>query len=170
MTESPDWLSAAWQLWQYLLRPNTWVAVLIPGIASTVILARADRISMRLRLLWMVSLPLTVACMRWNHVGDLHQLCIFSIFSVACLLVLFRRMYISPALIYALTFMSLSAVDLGAAFMHALEYDLPLSTFYYGVGGAGIHDALLIVPAVTAALALYATARLKTTRAPLAEF
>jgi len=173
MTEVFRWLIVAGQLRDYLLSPAGLIAVLIPGTASIVILAmyaRAHRISARLQLLWIASLPIAIACSRWTHVGDLHQLCIFSAFSVASLLVLFKRMYIAPPLIYAMTFMSLGTVDVAAAFSHALEYDLPLSTFYYGVGGAGVGDALFIVPLLTAALAMYATARLKTTRALLSEF
>ena len=160
-------------LWHYLFSPPALVAVLIPGLASLIILtayASAHRISARLRLLWIICLPVTLASTRWIYNGDLHELYLVSVFSVACLLVIFRRMYISPILIYALTFLSLGTVDAMAAFSHALKFDLPLDTFYYGVGGAGFVDSLFVVPLGTALVAAYATARVKTASVALVEF
>ena len=74
---------------------------------------------------------------------------------------LFKRVYIPPLMAYALTFLSLCFVDFTAAFRHAIEWNLPLETFYYGVGGAGILDALFVVPLFTPAAAAYAIVRLK---------
>jgi len=79
--------------------------------------------------------------------------------------------YVHPALDgIRLTFLSLCLVDLTAAFRHAIDWNLPLETFYYGVGGAGILDALFVVPLFTAAAAAYAIARLKSRSRMLVHF
>jgi len=109
-------------------------------------------------------------CARWNYTEEVHQLHIYSAFSVGCMIVFFKRMYIPPAMAYALTFWSLCLVDLTAAFQHAIEWHLPMETFYYGVGGAGSVDALFVVPPFTATAAAYASLRLKSTGRTLAHF
>src|SRR5689334_17700727 len=157
----------------YLLSPSAVIAVVIPGMTSLIILTAylyASRVSGRLWLLWAVCLPITFGCGHWVHRDDLHELYLVSAFSIACLLLLFRKMYVPPALTYALTFLSLGVIDAAQAFRHALEFGLPISTFYYGIGGAGIADALFIVPLATAAFALYAAARLKAQHASLVNF
>jgi hypothetical protein len=123
-----------------------------------------------LQLVWIASLAITLCCTRWDYSGDLHQLYIFSAFSIACLIILFRRMYIPPALVYALTFFSLCLVDVAEALGHAIKWHLPLSTFYWGLGGAGVFDALFIVPALTALAVAYAAIRLKAQHRTLLEF
>ena len=157
----------------YLLSTSAWTAVFIPGTLSLTVVAlyaRAGRLSRRLQLLWLFSLPITLVCMRWEYTDDMHQLYIYSAFSVGCMMILFKRMYIPPLMAYALTFLSLCLVDLTAAFRHAIEWNLPLETFYYGVGGAGILDALFVVPLFTAAAAAYAIARLKSRSRMLVHF
>src|SRR5690349_10520900 len=90
----------------YLLSSSAWVAVLIPATLSLWILGwymQARRLSRRLQLLWSASILITLFCARWDYSNDLHQLYLYSAFSVACLVLLFKRMYIPPALAYALT-------------------------------------------------------------------
>ena len=155
---------AARTLGEYLARPETSVAVLLPGIASLAILRfyfRAGRISDRLKLLWLMALPVSFYCARWESNPEVQQLYVYSAFSVACLLLLFNRVYISPALAYALTFLSLWLVDVTRALCHALECGSRLDQFYFGVGGAGVYDALFLVPLFTAAAVGYAAARLR---------
>ena len=157
----------------YLSGGSAWVAVVIPGIVSVIVVAlyvKAGRFSTRLRVLWLCSLPVTFVCTRWDYTDGVHQLYIYSAFSVACVMILFKRMYIAPPMAYALTFFSLSLVDITAALGHAIEWHLPVATFYYGVGGAGIVDALFVVPLLTGAAAAYAAARLKNSSPRLVYF
>jgi len=148
----------------YLLQPETRWAVLLPGILSIAILiyyARAGRISKRLRLLWLLALPIAYFCARWDSTPEGDQLYTFSAFSVACLILLFRRVYIPPALAYALTFVSLWGVDMTRAMCRMLECDIPLWQFYIGVGGAGARDALFLLPLMTAAAVAYGAKRIE---------
>src|SRR5262249_19161902 len=133
----------------YLSRPETTVAVLLPGVLSAAILAyyaRAGKVSRRLQLLWVLTLGITYYCARWELTSDSVQLYLFSAFSVACPLLLFRRVYVSPALVYALTFLSLWLVDMACALLRTLEYGAPITGFYVGVGAAGMRDALFLLP------------------------
>ena len=147
----------------YLSRPETSVAVLLPGVLSAAILAyyaRAGKVSRRLQLLWVLTLGVTYYCARWELTSDTVQLYLFSAFSVACLLLLFRRVYVSPALAFALTFLSLWLVDMTCALLRALESGAPISSFYVGVGAAGMRDALFLLPLLTAAAVAYAAGRI----------
>ena len=147
----------------YLSRPETSVAVLLPAALSAVIVAyyaSAGRVSRRLQLLWVLTLGVTYYCARWELTPDTAQLYLFSAFSVACLLLLFRRVYVSPALAYALTFLSLWMVDMACALSRTLESGGPISGFYVGVGAAGIRDALFLLPLLTAAAVAYAAGRI----------
>ncbi|HTS54991.1 MAG TPA: hypothetical protein VMH26_17095 [Burkholderiales bacterium] len=140
------------------------MAVLLPGVASVAILAyhaRAGKVPRRLQLLWVLALAVSYCCARWELTSDMEQLYIYSAFSVVCLLLLFRRVYVSPALAYALTFLSLWLVDVTCALSRALECGAPLSGFYVGVGGAGARDALFLLPLLTAAAVAYATSRIE---------
>jgi hypothetical protein len=154
----------------YLRSPTTHLAVIIPGVLSLAILgfySRLGRISERLQLLWMLALSIAFYSASWDVSGDMQRLYVYSAFSVTCAMLLFNRMYISPALAYALTFLSLWWVDVTRAFCYALECGKPLEEFYVGVGGAGLLDALFIVPLLTAGVVGYASARLKRQHAPL---
>ena len=147
----------------YLSRPETSVAVLLPGVLSAAILAyyaRAGKVSRRLQLLWVLTLGVTYYCARWELTSDTAQLYLFSAFSVACLLLLFRRVYVSPALAYALTFLSLWLVDMACALLRTLESGAPTLGFYVGVGAAGMRDALFLLPLLTAAAVAYAVGRI----------
>jgi len=74
---------------------------------------------------------------------------------------LFFRVYISPALAYALTFLSLWWVDITHALCQAVLCQWDLDRFYVGVGGAGIFDTLFVVPLLTAGFVAIVTAVLK---------
>lgn len=155
----------------YLQSPSTRLAVLMPGILSlgiVVFYSRSGRISERLQLLWVLALPISFCCARWDDNGDMQQLYIYSAFSVVCLILLFKRVYISPPLAYALTFLSLWWVDVTHAFCQFLEYGGRLDQFYLGVGGAGMLDSLFLVPLFTALVVGYAKARLEHQGATLA--
>ena len=156
----------------WLHEPETRLAVIIPGVISLAILgfyARRGGISDRLRLLWMLALPVSFYCARWQDGDGMGALYIYSAFSVACALLLFMRVYVSPALAFALTFLSLWLVDVTRALCRALECDVPLDQFYLGVGGAGAQDALVLVPLLTAATVAYAGHRIRSRGERLAE-
>ncbi|HTT37758.1 MAG TPA: hypothetical protein VMH32_08835 [Burkholderiales bacterium] len=160
------------ELADYVARTEVRWAVLVPGVLSVAILvyyAWARRISSRLQLIWILALPVSFYFARWQITSESEQLFIYSAFSMACLLLAFRRIYISPALAYALTFLSLWLVDLTQALCHAIECDIPLDRFYTGVGGGGLRDALFLMPLVTAAAVSYAVARLRSRGERLAE-
>lgn len=157
---------------QYLVAPETWLAVVIPGLASLAILgfyARQGKISRRLQLLWLLTLGVSFYCARWEVTAEVERLYIFSAFSVACLLLLFRRVYVAPALVYALTFLALWWVDVAHALFRALEYGADLQRFYVGVGGAGAGDGLVLVPLLTALAVAYAAGRIRARGERLAE-
>jgi hypothetical protein len=147
----------------YLLRPETGLAVLLPGLVSLAILgfyARAGKVSNRLQLVWVLLLPIGYYCARWELTADGAELYIYSAFSVASLVLLFNRISVPPALAYALTFLSLWWVDVTRALCWTLECDSLLSQFYVGVGGGGWRDALFLLPLMTAAAVAYAAARI----------
>jgi hypothetical protein len=156
----------------YLVRPETHAAVVLPGVASLAILAfylRAGKLSWRLQLVWLFALAFSFASARWEVGAETEQLYIFSAFSVACAVLLFWRIYVSPPLAYALTFMSLWCVDVAQAFFRAVEFGVP-HRFYVGIGGAGLADALFWVPLLTAAAVAYAAFRIRVRGERLAEF
>ena len=157
-------------LLEYLGSPETHLAVIVPGILSLAILgfySRLGRISERLQLLWVLALSIAFYSARWDLSGEMQRLYVYSAFSVTCAMLLFNRMYISPQLAYALTFLSLWWVDVTRAFCFALECGKPLEEFYVGIGGAGLMDALFIVPLLTALAVGYAGARLKRQCTPM---
>jgi hypothetical protein len=156
----------------YLVAPETRLAVLIPGVVSLAILgfyARQGKVSHRLQLLWMVALGVSFYCARWEVTEEVQRLYIYSAFSVACLLLLFKRIYVAPPLVYALTFLALWWVDVAHALCRALECGAELERFYVGVGGAGAKDGLVLVPLLTAAAVAYAAGRIRARGERLAE-
>ena len=56
---------------------------------------------------YILALGISFCCARWEVTGEVQRLYIYSAFSVACLLLLFVRIYVAPALAYALTFLAL---------------------------------------------------------------
>jgi len=156
----------------YLIAPETRLAVVIPGVASLAILgfyARQGKISHRLQLLWVLALGVSFYSARWEITEEVQRLYIYSAFSVACLLLLFVRIYVAPALVYALTFLALWWVDVAHALCRALECGADVDRFYVGVGGAGAGDGLVLVPLLTAAAVAYAAGRIRARGERLAE-
>jgi hypothetical protein len=156
----------------YLVAPETRLAVLIPGVISLAILgyyARQGKVSHRLQLIWVLTLGMSFYFARWEITEELQRLYIYSAFSVACVLLLFKRIYIAPALAYALTFLALWWVDVVHALCRALECGADLDQFYRGVGGAGAVDGLVLVPLMTAAAVAYAAGRIRSRGERLAE-
>jgi hypothetical protein len=156
----------------YLHLPETRVAVILPGLASLAVLtfyARSGRISRRLQLLWILALLVSYFTARWVVTSEVEQLYIYSAFSVACAVLLFKRIYVPAPLAFALTFLSLWWVDVIQAFCRALECDAPIELFYHGVGGAGLRDALVLVPLMTAAFMAYGASRIRARGERLAE-
>jgi hypothetical protein len=144
----------------------------LPGLLSLAVLGfyvRVGRVSPRLQLLWILALPISYFTARWVVTSEFEQLYIYSAFSVACALLLFKRVYVPPALAFALTFLSLWWVDVTQAFCRALECDMPIEVFYHGVGGAGLRDALVLVPLMTAAFLAYGANRIRARGERLAE-
>jgi hypothetical protein len=159
-----DLITAYMALLRYLASPAVQLAVLLPGLISTGIYwtyRRAGKVSFRLQLLWFVALALTFFFARWELSEDVQQLYIFSGFSVACLVLLYFRVYISPALAYALTFLSLWWVDITHALCQAVLCEWDLDRFYVGVGGAGVFDTLFVVPLMTACCVAFVSAQLR---------
>ena len=156
----------------YVLRPETSLSVLIPGLISLVIVgsyARAGKISSRLQLLWVLAVAVSYYCARWDLTPEVDRLYIYSAFSVACAVLLFKRISVPPPLAYALTFLSLWWVDVTHALCRAIECDAPLYQFYVGVGGGGWRDALFLLPLMTAAVVMYAATRIGARGERLAE-
>lgn len=156
----------------YLVAPETRLAVIVPGLISLAILwfyARQGKVSRRLQLLWLLTLGVSFCCARWEVTDEVQRLYIYSAFSVACLLLLFRRIYVAPALVYALTFLSLWWVDVAHALCRALVCGADLDRFYVGVGGAGAGDGLVLVPLATALAVAYAACRIRARGERLAE-
>ena len=157
---------------QYLVAPETRLAVLVPGVISLAILAfyaRKGKLSRRLQLVWVLTLGMSFYFARWEITDEVQRLYIYSAFSVACVLLLFKRIYVAPALAYALTFLALWWVDVVHALCRALECGADLDQFYRGVGGAGAVDGLVLVPLMTAAAVAYAAGRVRSRGERLAE-
>ena len=149
-----DLITAYAALLRYLSSPAVRFSVLLPGLLSVAIYwfyRRAGRVSYRLQILWFVALALTFFFARWEQSEEVQRLYMYSGFSVACLVMLYFRVYISPALAYALTFLSLWWVDITHALCQAVLCQWDLDRFYVGVGGAGMMDTLFVVPLMTAA-------------------
>jgi hypothetical protein len=156
----------------YVLLPETSLAVLVPGLISLVILGfyvRAGKLSSRMQLLWVLAVAVSYYCARWELTAEVERLYIYSAFSVACVVLLFKRISVPPALAYALTFLSLWWVDVTHALCRAIECDAPLYQFYVGVGGGGAGDALFLLPIMTAAVVAYAASRIGARGERLAE-
>jgi hypothetical protein len=156
----------------YLGAPETRLAVVIPGLASLAILgfyARRGRVSGRLQLLWILAVGISFCCARWEVTAEVQRLYIYSAFSVACLLLLFVRIYVAPALVYALTFLALWWVDVVHALCRALQGGIDVDRFYVGVGGAGAVDGLVLVPLLTATAVAYVAGRIRARGEQLAE-
>jgi len=157
---------------EYLHSPGTWLTVVIPGLASLAILGfyiRQGKVSFRLQALWLASLVVSLGCARWEITSEVQQLYIYSAFSVACALLLFKRLYLAPPLAYALTYLSLWWVDVVQALRHALVSGNAIDQFYLGVGGAGLMDALVLVPLLTALGVAYAARRIRAQGEGMAE-
>jgi hypothetical protein len=156
----------------YLFLPETRFAVVIPGLISLAILgfyARQGRVSARLQLLWVLAVGVSYYLARWETTHEVERLYIYSAFSVACMLLLFYRIYVAPALAYALTFLALWWVDVVQALCRALACGMGVDRFYLGVGGAGASDALVLVPVLTALAVAYAAGRIRARGEPMAE-
>jgi hypothetical protein len=150
---SHDLIESYAYLLSYFSTPSILLAVVAPGLISAIIYwsyRRAGKVSPRLQVLWFVALAVTFFLARWESSEEVQRLNIYSAFSVACLVLLYFRVYIAPALAYALTFLSLWWVDVTHALCQAVLCGWDLDRFYVGVGGAGFYDALFVVPLMTA--------------------
>jgi hypothetical protein len=159
-----EFVSAYQALLRYLSSPAIQLAVILPGVVSVAIYwayRRAGKVSLQLQLLWSVALALTFMFARWEQSDEVQRLYIYSGFSVACLVLLYFRVYISPALAYALTFLSLWWVDITHALCQAVLCKWDLDRFYFGVGGAGLFDTLFVVPLLTACLVALVSAQFR---------
>ncbi len=151
-------------LGQYLSARETQFAVVLPGsfsIAALAYYATTGRISPRLQTLWWLALPVSYLCATWVITSEQQSLYIYSAFSVACAFLLFKRVCVPPALAFALTFVALLSVDLTHAFTRAIVTGSSLQTFYWGVGGAGMRDSLIVMPALTALAMAYGQMRIR---------
>jgi hypothetical protein len=159
-----DLITAYTALLKYLSSPGIRLSVLLPGLLSVAIYwiyRRAGKVSYRLQALWFVALAVTFFFARWEQSEEVQRLYIYSGFSIACLVMLYFRVYISPALAYALTFLSLWWVDITHALCQAVLCNWDLDRFYVGVGGAGMMDTLFVVPLLTAVSIAFVTAQFR---------
>jgi hypothetical protein len=161
----PDELVATvMALLRYFTNPAIQLAVVFPGVISAAIYwsyRRAGKVSLRLQLLWSIALVLTFFFARWEQSEEVQRLYIYSGFSVACMVLLYFRVYIPPALAYALTFLSLWWVDITHALCQAVLCEWDLDRFYVGIGAAGLFDTLFVVPLLTAGLVAFLTAQFR---------
>jgi hypothetical protein len=157
-------ITGYWALLNYVSNPSVQLAVLLPGLISIAIYwahRRAGKVSYRLQILWLIAVLLSFYFARWEQTEETQRLYIYSGFSIMCFVLLFFRVYISPALAYALTFLSLWWVDITHALCQALLCQSDLERFYIGVGGAGLFDTLFVVPLLTAGVVAIVTAGLR---------
>ena len=138
---------------------SIFIAVVFPLIASVALLYRIRYRLREFSLLigvWCVSLPLMYFTSFWREVDGVLSLQIIVIFSIAALILKWRRAPVAPGIAYALTFLSLLPIDVIRAAQFALDAGYPLAEFLRGVGGAGIFDGLFIFPLLTALTVMYA--------------
>ena len=164
MSEWPplDAIDVPLGLYLFLAKPQTWVAVIFPGLLSLLILMQERRerhLPSWLVVVWAVTLPLSFGFAYWESNGDREQLTIMSTFSIAAMIWVWRGYQLTAPVAFALTFFGLLLVDVLHAVLHARASGLPFPLAYYGVGGAGIWDALFVVPYLTAAAVAYAALR-----------
>jgi len=143
---------------EYLLEPSTWVAVLIPAaIAFELWRATAWQPGRQIALQqFLLGTTLSVVFSFWRETDGMIALYMLPGYSVV-LFFASAASRPSPPRAYVLCFLSLLTADLWCAAKRAIELHGKLTAdFYRGVGGAGLFDSLLIVPAATAiCLAIY---------------
>jgi uncharacterized membrane protein len=138
---------------------STFIAVVFPLLVSVALLYQVRYRLREFSLLigvWCVSLPLMYFTSFWREVDGVLSLQIIVIFSIAALILVWRRAPVAPGIAYALSFLSLLPIDVIRAAQYALDGGYPLVEFLRGVGGAGIFDGLFIFPLLTALTVMYA--------------
>lgn len=144
------------------------VSIGIPLVVSVVALAgvlkRCLPVHRMLLGTWLLSLPVMYLASFWREADGILMLQILPVFSIAAMVMVWRKVDVPVALAYALSFFSLFAIDLLRAVEFAHDHHIPLNGFIQGVGGAGIGDGLFVFPALTAAFVAYGRWRHRTTR------
>lgn len=145
------------------------VSIVVPLVLSVLAMAGLVKacgpVDRLLLLAWLLSLPAMYFASFWRETDGVLMLQILPIFSIAAMVMVWRKVDVPASLAYALSFFSLFAIDLVRAIEFANEHGIPLRGFMQGVGGAGITDGLFVFPALTAGFVVYGRWRHRTTRA-----
>lgn len=147
---------------QYLATPAIQAAVLVPGGISLFWLLRACRrqdVDPVITWSWMLSLVVAYFSSNWKVTDELRELYIIPAFLLVVAVFLYCRRDISPAAAFSLTFLGSWSVDMMRAWELVGAGEVPASTFYFGVGGAGAGDGLYFFPLLAAFLVVYAKCR-----------
>ena len=111
---------------------------------------------------WVASLFVSWWMSSWEVTDSTRSLHIVNVFIMFVVFNLYaQRDVITPTAGYALSFVLEWTVDMARAYELVLIHEAGPSTYFLGVGGAGLHDGLLIFPFCTAVLIYYARWRLK---------
>jgi hypothetical protein len=102
---------------------------------------------------WMSSWEVTDSARSLHIVNAFIMFVIFNLYA--------QRDVITPAVGYVFSFTLEWAVDMTRAYELVLINEASPSTYFLGVGGAGLHDGLLLFPFCTAVFIYYARWRLK---------
>lgn len=140
----------------YLTMPSAQQAVLIPGAMTLFAFWHLDeKDRLPLFKLFVLSTIISFMTARWDVTDDVRSLFILpcALFGVGVFL--WQRIPISAPGAFAITFLSLWAVDMVKASELVAEGEASWQLFYYGVGGAGWRDGLAIFPVLSAALVHY---------------
>lgn len=137
----------------YLKSLTTQYAVLLPAGLGACFGLRALRLDHGRA--WLYTTAATVYTARWEFSEHTTQLFLLPWFFLYLAVSLYWRHAWHPAQAYLLTYLSLLSVDVVLALARAWQAKEPLSQFYLGVGGAGVQDALFVMPLCAALLVVY---------------
>ncbi len=142
-------------LQQYLLSPETLVAVVGPGLVALWGFGSGALTSRQWQLFAWATLA-SVLTVRWEVSSDYQMLFILPVMLMVVAYDMYRRRAWRARHAYAVTFLSLWASDmLHAANLKAMGL-LHSDVYYGGVGGAGALDGLFIDPLAAALICKYA--------------
>lgn len=104
---------------------------------------------------WVPCTIMTYIYSWWVITPDVIQLHMIDIFFFYLAIYLYAGYKISPLSAYALSYLSIVIPDIMRASELIRMGYADVNTFYFGVGGAGLGDGLVIVPILSAALVHY---------------
>jgi hypothetical protein len=141
----------------YLQMPAAQVAVLLPGaMAIACVRTTPARERQQAFQLLVLSTVFSLLTARWSVTADTRELFILPWSFLGVALLLWSGVAISASTAYWLTFFSLWTTDMAKAMELVPAGEASWQMFYYGVGGAGLQDGLVIFPLLSALLVHYA--------------